>query len=127
MTTHIRDAVPGDIGEVLHMMDELARVNRAVAQLSEEALTRQITDPRLGRVLVAAEAEGLLGYALILAWPDPQSGGMVHEVTHLFVREWRRRGGIGRALIAAARAAARADGVGTLILGVRNDEIERVA
>lgn len=127
MTIHIRDAVPDDLGEVLDMMGEMARANRAVARLSTEALARQIGDARLGRVLVAAEAEGLIGYALILAWPDPRSGGNVHEVTHLFVREWRRRGGIGRALIAAARAAARADGVETLVLGVGNDGIGQVA
>jgi GNAT superfamily N-acetyltransferase len=127
MTIHIRDAVPDDLGEVLDMMGEMARANRAVARLSPEALARQIADSRLGRVLVAAEAEGLIGYALILAWPDPHSGGTVHELTHLFVREWRRRSGIGRALIAAAQGAARAEGVETLILGVANDGFERVA
>ena len=47
------------------------------------------------------------------------TGGTGHDINHLFVAEWRRRAGIGRALIAAARQISRAAGAEFLTIGTQ--------
>ena len=119
MTIHIREAVPDDLAEVPGMMGHLARHHGDVPNIPLTELQRQIRDQRLGRSLVAAEPEGLVGYALILSRPNLVTGGTGHDINHLFVAEWRRRAGIGRALIAAARQISRAAGAEFLTIGTQ--------
>jgi GNAT superfamily N-acetyltransferase len=117
MTLMIRQAVPDDLPEVHEMIGLLARHHDDEPKISLETLRRQVLDLRLGRVWVAAEEEGLVGYALLLVRPNLVTGGVGHDLNHLFVREWRRRAGIGRALIAAVRAHSLAEGAEVLMIG----------
>ena len=117
MTLLIREAVPDDLAQVHDMIGLLARHHGDEPKISVEELRRQIFDLGKGRVLVAAEEEGLVGYALILTRPNLVTGGAGHDLNHLFVVEWRRRAGIGRALIAAAGAMAMAHGAEGLMIG----------
>lgn len=109
MNPTIRPATPHDMPQVLAMMDALARHHGETATTSLPVLHHQIFGLGLGHILVAAEEEGLVGYALILPRPNLVSGGASHDIHHLFVAEWRRHAGIGRALIAAAAAFSRAE------------------
>jgi ribosomal protein S18 acetylase RimI-like enzyme len=51
------------------------------------------------------------------------TGGQVHDINHLFVVEWRRRAGIGRALIAAAREISKDSGAEGLMIGTHRDNL----
>jgi GNAT superfamily N-acetyltransferase len=117
MTLNIRPAVPDDLPHVHQMMADLARHHGDVATISAAALHHQIFDLRKGRIIVAAEEEGLVGYALLLVRPNLVTGGDGHDINHLFVVEWRRRAGIGRALIAAARGISAMENAELLTIG----------
>ena len=123
MTLMIRDAVPDDMGQVHGMIGELARHHDDEMTISRADLQAQIFVQRRGRVLVAAEEEGLVGYALLLTWPNLVTGGAACDINHLFVAEWRRRAGIGRALIAAARAVAQDQGYEALFIGTHPENL----
>lgn len=117
MQVHIREAVPDDLPQVHEMIGLLARHHGDERRISLEDLRAQVLDQGQARVLVAAEPEGLVGYALILARPNLVTGGAGYDINHLFVMEWRRRAGIGRALIAAARDLCREAGAEMLVIG----------
>lgn len=117
MTLMIREAVPDDLPHVHEMIGLLARHHGDEALVSLETLRRQVCELGLARVWVAGEEEGLVGYALVLRRPNLVTGGLGHDLNHLFVREWRRRAGIGKALIAAVRAAALEEGAEFLMVG----------
>jgi GNAT superfamily N-acetyltransferase len=117
MTLMIREAVPEDLPQVHEMIGLLARHHEDEPKISVETLHRQVFEIGLGRIWVAAEEEGLVGYALVLTRPNLVTGGVGHDINHLFVMEWRRKAGIGRALIAAARQAAQAEGAEVLMIG----------
>ena len=119
MTLNIRLAVPDDLPQVHEMMGLLARHHGDTATISREVMQRQIFDLGLGRIVVAAEEEGLVGYALLLARPNLVTGGVGHDINHLFVVEWRRRAGIGRALIAALREVSRGEGAEFLTISAQ--------
>ena len=123
MTIHIREAVPDDLAEVLDMKGHLARHHGGVPKISLTELQRQIQDQRPGHLLVAAEPEGLVGYALILSRPNLVTGGAGHDINHLFVAERRRRAGIGRALIDAVRQISRAAGAECLTIGTQSGNL----
>lgn len=117
MTLMIREAVPDDLPQVHEMIGLLARHHGDEPTISLETLHRQVFEMGLGRIWVAGEEEGLVGYALVLSRPNLLTGGAGHDINHLFVVEWRRKAGIGRALIAAARKAALEDGSELLTIG----------
>jgi ribosomal protein S18 acetylase RimI-like enzyme len=123
MTLMIREAVPDDLREVHEMIGLLARHHGEDVKISLETLHRQVFDLGVGRIWVAAEEEGLVGYALVLARPNLVTGGAGHEVNHLFVMEWRRRAGIGRALIAAARGHSQGAGAEFLVIGTHPENL----
>jgi GNAT superfamily N-acetyltransferase len=119
MKPTIRPATPHDTPQVLAMMRALAQHHGETATTSLPVLHHQIFGLGLGRILVAAEDEGLVGYALILPRPNLVTGGASHDIHHLFVVEWRRRAGIGRALIAAAAVASHAEGAEALTISAQ--------
>ncbi len=123
MAVMIREAVPDDMAQVHEMMGLLARHHGEEATVSLETLKRRILTDAVGKILVVAEEEGLMGYALILPRPWLVNGGDGHDINHLFVVEWRRRAGIGRALIAAARDVARAEESLSLSIGTHLENL----
>lgn len=123
MTLNIRQAVPGDLPRVHDMIGLLARHHGDQPQISLETLHRQVFELGLARLWVAAEEEGLIGYALMLVRPNLVTGGAGHDVNHLFVHEWRRRAGIGRALISAVRDYSLAEGAEYLVIGTHRENL----
>jgi len=123
MTLNIRLAVPDDLPQVHEMMGLLARHHGDTATIGHEVMQVQIFDRGLGRIVVAAEEEGLVGYALLLARPNLVTGGVGHDINHLFVVEWRRRAGIGRALIAALRQVSRDEGAEVLTISAQVENL----
>lgn len=123
MQVHIREAVPDDLPHVHEMIGLLARHHGDERRISLDDLRAQVLAPDRARVLVAAEAEGLVGYALILTRPNLVTGGAGYDINHLFVVEWRRRAGIGRALIAAARELCRSAGAEMLVIGTHPENL----
>jgi ribosomal protein S18 acetylase RimI-like enzyme len=117
MTVHIREAVPDDLPQVHEMIGLLARHHGEERRISLKGLQAQVLEKGQARILVAAEAEGLVGYAMILTRPDLVTGGQGHDLYHLFVVEWRRRAGIGKSLIAAAREISQREGANVLTIG----------
>ena len=123
MTLTIRQATPGDMVQVHDMIGHLARHHGDEPSISIEDLQLQIFHLRRGRILVAAEEQGLVGYALILTRPNLVTGGAAHDINHLFVVEWRRRAGIGRALIAAAQRLGRDEGAEALLISAHPENL----
>lgn len=123
MILKIRDAVPDDLPQVHDMIGLLARHHGDDPKISVPDLQDRIFAQGQGRILVAAEEEGLVGYALILARPNLVTGGAGYDINHLFVVEWRRRAGIGRALIAAAREVCRSAGAEMLVIGTNPEDL----
>lgn len=123
MTLIIRTATPMDIPEVHEMMSLLARCHGDTATITPQGLQRQVFDLGRGRIVVAAEEEGLVGYALLLDRPNLVTGGVGHDINHLFVVEWRRRAGIGRALIAALREVSRGEGAEYLTISAQAENL----
>ena len=113
----IREATLGDLPQVHEMLGLLARHHGDTPSITVEALRRRIFEDNLGYLVVAGEEEGLVGYALLLPRPNLVTGGMGHDINHLFVVEWRRRAGIGRALIAALGQVSQAAGAEYLTIG----------
>ena len=123
MTLTIRNATAMDIPEVHEMMGLLARHHGDTATISPQEMQRQVFDQARGRIMVAAEEEGLVGYALLLARPNLVTGGVGHDINHLFVVEWRRRAGIGRALIAALREVSLGEGAEFLTISAQAENL----
>ena len=119
----IREATLGDLPQVHQMIGLLARHHGDEAVIALDTLRRQIFEDGLGLLVVAGEEEGLVGYALLLARPNLVTGGLGHDINHLFVVEWRRKAGIGRALIAALRAVSVAAGAEYLMIGTHPNNL----
>lgn len=123
MTLNIRPAVPDDIGQVHAMMGDLARHHGDTLTTTAESLLDRIFVKRQASILVVAEEEGLVGYAMIVARPNLVTGGVRHEIEHLFIMEWRRRAGLGRAMIAAARQISRDAEAEVLMIGTYRENL----
>ena len=121
MTLIIREATLGDLPQVHDMVGLLALHHGDTPSIAIETLRRQIFEDEIGHLVVAGEEEGLVGYALLLPRPNIVTGGRGHEINHLFVVEWRRRAGIGKALIVALRAVSLAQGAEYLVIGTHPD------
>ena len=121
MTLIIREATLGDLPQVHQMIGLLARHHGDEATITLQTLRTLIFDQPLGHLIVAGEEEGLVGYALLLARPNLVTGGAGHDINHLFVVEWRRKAGIGRALIAALQAVSTAAGAEYLMIGTHKE------
>lgn len=105
MTPIIRLALRQDIPIVHDMIGQLARFHGDDPTISPLVLERLLFDQMQGRVWLAQVAGVPVGYALVLERANLVTGGMGHDINHLFVVEAHRAKGVGRALIAAVRAA----------------------
>ena len=123
----VRPMRRGDLAAVADMIRALSDHHGDFSRLSTETLARDALGRDPWVRIVVAEAEGgvLAGYMALtrLAWLQYGDRGM--EIYHLFVQPgWRGRG-VGRALIAEAKA--RAQGAGCVELKVGTHPANRAA
>ena len=123
----VRPMRRGDLAAVADMIRALSDHHGDFSRLSTASLARDALGRDPWVRIVVAEAEGgvLAGYMALtrLAWLQYGDRGM--EIYHLFVQPgWRGRG-VGRALIAEAKA--RAQGAGCVELKVGTHPANRAA
>ena len=116
-----RTAAEADLPEVHRMLIALAAHHGEVATITPAAF-RAMTLGNPAACLIVAQLSGSpaphpVGYALILERPNPATGRAGHDIAHLFVQAPFRGQGIGRALVAAARARVQAFGSARLTIG----------
>jgi GNAT superfamily N-acetyltransferase len=110
--TLIRDAEPRDAEAVARLLDELGYP--AGAGTVETRLERLAI---VGDRVLVAEVEGeVVGLAHLQVMPTIEHDRPAAKIGALVVEKSRRRGGIGRALVEAAEAEARARNCGVLFL-----------
>lgn len=118
--TQIRPIIEADILDVLSMIHALAAHHGDKAAITEDALRRDALGPLPWvRVLVA---EGL-GYAALCPLSQLQFGVRGMDLHHIFVVESARGRGVGRALIDAAIACAKAEGARYLTVGTHPENV----
>jgi GNAT superfamily N-acetyltransferase len=115
MTLTIRHASPEDLN-ALHPLVACFTAERGEPVPTPDDLMRRAFVAPGARVLIAREDGHAIGYALMLL--DTDTGRAGFTVAQLYVTETRRRCGVGRRLIAAARALTEAEG--RVRLTVRN-------
>lgn len=117
--------------EVHRMLIELAAHHGDVATITPAMLRRLVLDAPDMRGLVAFPADRPsrlpVGYALLARRTDLITGRSGYDIAHLFVQDVFRGQGIGRALIAAARGLALAEGCTRLTIGAHPANAEAAA
>lgn len=99
----IRDLLPGDLAALLPLVEGLASHHGDEARVSVSTLFREFFgDPRWLHGIVAAEDNGLLGYAALLPRVRLHRGERGMDLHHLFVLPEARGRGLGRGLVRAA-------------------------
>jgi GNAT superfamily N-acetyltransferase len=133
METAVRDATEQDAARIAALSAEFSGVLRTVgnevgASLDEATLRRDGFGPAPAFGVLLAERGGEdAGYLLFAPGYDPDLGGRVLTIVDLFVREPFRGAGVGRALVEAAAAHARAQGRRALAWWVRERNPRAIA
>jgi GNAT superfamily N-acetyltransferase len=133
MDVAVRDAHAGDAASIAALSSEFSGVLRTVgnevaASLDEATLRREGFGAAPAFAVLLAESAGApAGYLLHTPGYDPDLGGPVLTVVDLFVRESVRGRGVGRALVEAAAARARAEGRRALVWWVREQNPRAIA
>lgn len=117
----IRDMRPGDVPEVLGMVEALARHHGDVPEVTLDGLRTDLCGAgRWGFGLVAVDG-GLAGYAILTRLVQVQFGRRGMDLHHLFVQPGRRGRGVGVRLLHGAEAKARALGAGWMTVSTHPD------
>ena len=101
----VRPAIAADRLQLMRLIDayfDFYRTPFPAARI-EALLDTLQNDDRLGIQLVAADGDRLIGFASLYACIDTLVAGRILVMNDLFVSHEARRGGIGAALLAAAR------------------------
>lgn len=119
----IRRASVTDLPQLLEMMREFNRDEGIEWHplRCELALRRLLEERELGVVGIAVSESGAHGYFVVTWGYDLEFGGRDAWLTEIYVRDDARRRGIGRGLLDAAEAQARAGDARALHLTVRPD------
>ncbi|MDO9639641.1 MAG: GNAT family N-acetyltransferase [Pseudotabrizicola sp.] len=116
----IRPLDAAHLPEVHRMLIDLAGHHGDVATITPSRLRALVLDAPDMRGLVAFPADRPsrlpVGYALLSRRTDLITGRSGYDIAHLFVQDVFRGQGIGRALIAAARGLALAEGCSRLTI-----------
>lgn len=104
----IRPAVPADLSELVTLISALAAHHKDASSVTAATLTRDLFGPHPWLQMLVSNDHGLQGYLALTQLARLQWGQRGMDVHHLFVAPHQRGKGIGRALIAAAIATARA-------------------
>ena len=124
----IRSAQPADAPILLSMIERLAAHHGDAATISAEALEADVFgSPPWISVLVAEDDDGPVGYAILCPLYRGQYGQRGLDLHHLFVIPERRRKGVGRSLIDAAIAQARAARCDYFIIGSTPENLKAQA
>lgn len=114
----IRKIRRADLSRVLEMVQALSAYHDDEALLTFDVLERDTMGAHPWvRVLVAQEADALVGYAAMVPRARFHDGIRALDVHHLFVDENHRSNGIGRMLLDACGEAGRALGCANLTIG----------
>ena len=118
-----RPATEADIPTILLMMQDFNAIEAIAFDRVAFAprLRELIGNHALGGVLVFTVDDAPAGYAIVTWGWDLEFGGRDAFLTELYVAAERRRHGVGRQGLAAARAFAKAGGAHALHLLVRHD------
>jgi ribosomal protein S18 acetylase RimI-like enzyme len=116
----IRTAVPADLEPVLELLTlQLQENSVPVAREHLRPATRQMLErPELGRILVAARGDVLVGVAVLSFLWTLEHGGATTWLDEIYVDPHARSEGLGTRLLEAAMAIARAKGCRALDLEV---------
>lgn len=118
----IRGAEADDLPVVLGMVSQLAAHHGDLATVTENHLARDVLGARPWVCVLLAELKGeILGYAALCPLAQLQFGLRGMDLQHLFVEPHARFKGVGRALIEAGQAHARAHGCRYLVVGTHAD------
>lgn len=119
----IRAAHPEDGEAVARLAAALSRHEEVPApDFNAERFRSEGFGPDAAFAAIVAEQDGgVIGYAIHYGGYDVQTGTRGRHVADLFVEEAHRDKGVGRALVAAAARAGRAQGARWLLLQVRRD------
>jgi ribosomal protein S18 acetylase RimI-like enzyme len=121
-TVSIRPAVPADAPTIVQLVRELAEYEReplANVRITETDVLRDGFGPERRFECLLAEIDGrAAGFALFLHNYSTWLGRAGIHVEDIYVSEWARGSGLGRRLLAAVAAAARARGCRRVDLSV---------
>lgn len=124
----IRPAEPADIPGLVRMIAGLAAHHGDGASVSGESLARDLFGPVPWLLVhVAAGEEGLSGYLAMTRLARLQWGQRGLDIHHLFVSGPARGTGLGRRLVEAAKATARAQGCSYLTVTALEENTEAQA
>lgn len=104
----IRPATVADLAELVEHITSLAAHHDDFASVSEATLARDLFGPQPWLQILVASNNRLQGYTALTQLARLQWGQRGMDIHHLFVAKAHRGQGIGRALVAAAIATARA-------------------
>ena len=114
----IEPAKQSDLAQIQKMIRALSAYHGDIARVTLEQLQDIFFGPRpKGIALVARRGDAMIGYAGVLETIAVHSGIPRFDIHHLHVVENKRSQGVGRALIAAAKAHATAQGARGLTIG----------
>jgi GNAT superfamily N-acetyltransferase len=124
----VRAAQPSDHAAIVSLMGAFYREEGLpVHPRGEAALHALLADPSLGFALLAEAGGAVVGYVVVTFGFSLELGGRDAFIDELFVDHGHRRRGLGRALLRAALARARAEGAGQVLLEVAAPEPGKLA
>lgn len=126
--TDITFATPNDLPAILEMVRALSAFHGDEAAVTFAQLDDMFFGPApMATALIAKQNDTPVGYAGLTPTMVIHDGKIRIDIHHLFIHEGHRAQGIGKALIAAAKAHAQTLGATRLTIGTAPDNAESIA
>jgi GNAT superfamily N-acetyltransferase len=121
----VREALPGDIPDLLDMMEEFYAESGYVLDRpeAEAAFEMLIGEPRLGGVWLVEDAGEVAGYLVLTYVFAMEHGGLTAVVDDFFVRPASRHRGLGTAALASVRRECEELGLRAMRVEVGHDNL----